>query len=61
MKYLIEQQVLSGDDLKKLSRADEKRAICNIPWKYLKHVVMKGKRVYDKLVIPLDEHDQFLI
>ena len=51
----------SGDNFKKLDRKYESKKILNVPWRILKRVVMSGKAEHSKLVIPLDEHDQFLI
>ena len=46
LRELIEAQKLSSDPYKKLPREYDDKKICNVPWKKLKHLVMKDDQDY---------------
>ena len=54
-------QETTGDNEKSIGIRAERIKVCNITWKYLKKVVMKGDKNYKQLKIPLTDNEQLLL
>ena len=54
------QEKAGGVD-KNLGGREDRKKICNIPWKQIKSLVMTGEKNIKQLKVPLNDHEKVLL